>query len=415
MTRDARTRPGHHGRVKQRVASLTGLRAVAAAAVCATHAAFSTGKYTDDFPGHAWARLELGVPLFFALSGYLLFRPWVRVTTDGARAGSGAARHQPSVRRYAWHRFRRVLPAYWLVVTIVYLIGLIRHEPNPSGHGFVGYLRHLPLIQIYEFGYMRVGLTQTWSLCVEAAFYVVLPLIGWVMTVVVCRYAWHPGRLLAALAVLAAVSPAWDVVAPHVPNITARMWPPAYLWWFVGGMALTVLAPLVHSWPRWATPACLLVAGGSYLAACLAVAGPPTMIPLNVWQAVLKSALYLVFAVAVIAPLALPPTGLRRGLYDRVLGSRPMVWLGGISYEFFLVHLMVMEVLRSDVLRWPTFTGNVFVVFALTCVITVPLAWALRRATAFGDNGESGSDRGTGNREAVDGGGAHRRSGASVV
>ncbi|GAA4405095.1 acyltransferase family protein [Tsukamurella soli] len=394
--------------MKQRVASLTGLRAVAAAAVCATHAAFSTGRYTDDFAGHSWARLEVGVPLFFALSGYLLFRPWVAVLTSGSD-------RQPALRRYAWHRFRRVLPAYWLVVTLVYLIGLVRQESNPSGHGFVGYLRHLPLIQIYEFGYMRVGLTQTWSLCVEVAFYVVLPLIGWFLTVLVCRYRWRPARLLVALAVLAVVSPAWDAIAPHVPNITARMWPPAYLWWFLGGMALTVAEPLVRAWPRWATPSCLVAAMAAYLAACLAVAGPPTMIPQNVGQAVLKSALYVVFAVAVIAPLALPPAAARRGWYDRLLASRPLVWLGGISYEFFLVHLMVMEILLTNVLHWHVFTGNVVLAFVYTSVVTVPLAWALRRITAFGENGPGTPAIRGERREVTHERGAHRRSDSQVV
>ena len=51
--------------------------------MCLTHAAFSTGHYTDDFAGHLWARFEIGVPIFFALSGFLLFRPWVRLLEDG--------------------------------------------------------------------------------------------------------------------------------------------------------------------------------------------------------------------------------------------------------------------------------------------------------------------------------------------
>ena len=48
--------------------------------------------------------MEIGVPIFFVLSGFLLFRPWVRATAAG--------RDWPSVRRYAWHRVRRIMPAY---------------------------------------------------------------------------------------------------------------------------------------------------------------------------------------------------------------------------------------------------------------------------------------------------------------
>ncbi|MGL5444119.1 MAG: acyltransferase family protein, partial [[Mycobacterium] stephanolepidis] len=73
-----------------RVAALTGIRAVAATLVVATHAAYSTGNYVVDgvSPWRAYlhlmqARLEIGVPTFFVLSGFLLFLPWVRAAADG--------------------------------------------------------------------------------------------------------------------------------------------------------------------------------------------------------------------------------------------------------------------------------------------------------------------------------------------
>ncbi|MEC4614523.1 acyltransferase family protein [Tsukamurella tyrosinosolvens] len=363
--------------MQSRVAPLTGLRAVAAATVCLTHAAFSTGHYTDDFAGHLWARFEIGVPIFFALSGFLLFRPWVRLLEDGTG-------HQPDLRRYAWRRFRRVVPAYWVVVVAVYALGLVRHEPNPSGRGVDGLLRNLTFTQIYGFGHLRVGLTQAWSLAVEMAFYLVLPLIGWALTALLCRYRWRPARLLAGLAGVAAITPVWILIAPEIER-TARMWPPAYLWWFVGGMALTVAVPLVRRWPAWATPACLAVALTGFVVSALPViGGPPTMVPASQLEALVKSALYLLIAVALIAPLGLAPTA--RSPYHRMLGSRPMVWLGGISYEYFLVHLIVMDVLLLDVFDWRPFTGNIAVAFLATSVVTVVLAWALRAALPFGDD-----------------------------
>ena len=66
-----------------RVASLTGIRAVAALLVVATHAAYTTGKYTHGYAGLVYSRLEIGVPIFFVLSGFLLFRPWVRAVVTG--------------------------------------------------------------------------------------------------------------------------------------------------------------------------------------------------------------------------------------------------------------------------------------------------------------------------------------------
>ena len=80
-----------------RVASLTGVRALAALLVLGTHAAYTTGKYTHGFVGLVYSRMEIGVPIFFVLSGFLLFGPWVTAATTGAsapslaRIGSGAS------------------------------------------------------------------------------------------------------------------------------------------------------------------------------------------------------------------------------------------------------------------------------------------------------------------------------------
>ena len=158
-------------RTVDRTVSLTGLRAVAALLIVGTHAAYGTGQLADGYLGALYARLEVGVPIFFVLSGFLLFRPWVRAAAD--------ATPPPSLRRYVIHRLRRIVPAYLIVVLIAYVLYHFRDAgPNP-GHTWKGLLEHLTLTQIYEpvyFYVMHQGLTQTWSLTVEFAFYAMLPL-----------------------------------------------------------------------------------------------------------------------------------------------------------------------------------------------------------------------------------------------
>src|SRR5689334_14333354 len=119
----------------ERVASLTGIRAIAALLVMGTHAAYTTGKYTHGHIGLVYSRMEIGVPIFFVLSGFLLFAPWVKaVATDGA---------SPSLRRYAWHRVRRIMPAYVVTVLVAFAIYHWRTAgPNP-GHNMIGLLRNL--------------------------------------------------------------------------------------------------------------------------------------------------------------------------------------------------------------------------------------------------------------------------------
>ena len=96
-----------------------------------------------------------------------------------------------------------------------------------------------------------------------------------------------------------------------------------------------------------------------------------------VWEPLTKSLLYAAIATLVVAPLALGD----HGRYPRLLGSRPMVWLGEISYEIFLLHVVVMAVALGVVLDWPLFTGSLAVLYVVTLAITVPLAMLLRRLT----------------------------------
>jgi peptidoglycan/LPS O-acetylase OafA/YrhL len=107
------------------------------------------------------------------------------------------------------------------------------------------------------------------------------------------------------------------------------------------------------------------------------IAGAPTTSPAELREALFKAAFYAVIATLAVAPLALGD----HGVYAKFLESRPMVFLGEISYEIFLVHLVTMELVMVEVIRYPIYTGNIFVLFVATFVVTVPVAWLLHRFT----------------------------------
>ena len=359
-----------------RVDSLTGIRAVAALLVVLTHAAYTTGKYPQGYVGLVYSRMEIGVPIFFVLSGFLLFAPWVKAAASGGPP--------PSVRRYAWHRVRRIMPAYAVTVVAAYLLYHFRTAgPNP-GHTWEGLFRNLTLTQIYTdhylYSFLHQGLTQMWSLAVEVAFYVALPLLAYLLLVLLCRRRWRPGLLLAGLAGLAMVSPAWLVLV-HTTDFLpdgARLWLPGYLAWFVGGMVLAALQPLgVRAYAL----ACIPLAVVSYFIVSTPIAGEPTTSPAELREALFKIGFYAVIATLAVAPLALREEGERQGLYVRALASRPMVFLGEISYEIFLIHLITMELVMVEILRFPIYTGSVWLLFSVTLAVTVPLAWLLHRFT----------------------------------
>ena len=348
--------------------ALTGLRAVAALLVVATHAAFATGYLNHGYLGNVYARLEIGVAVFFVLSGFLLFGPWVR-----AAASAGAA---PSVRRYTRHRLRRIVPAYAVAVIAAFaLYTVFTPGPNP-GQTWYGLLRYLTFTQVYTDNYvvtlLHPGLSQMWSMAVEVAFYAVLPMLAYLLL----RRGWQPRRILLGLALLAAVTPAWLVLVTTtdiLPN-SAGMWLPAHLAWFVGGMTLAVLRSMGA---RCSAAVALPLAIALFLLVSTSVGGTLHG-PDPVSAPIVKSLLYAAVATLAVAPLALSGGG----WYARFLGSRPMVWLGEISYEIFLLHSMLMAVALHLVLDWTLFTGSMPGLIATTLALTIPAAWMLHRFTA---------------------------------
>jgi len=97
-----------------RLPALDAIRGAAAVAIVIYHAGIVTGFNVLSPIGALTARLSVGVPVFFALSGFLLYRPFVV-----ARRISGP---RVDIRRYYRRRLVRIVPAYWLVIACVVLI-----------------------------------------------------------------------------------------------------------------------------------------------------------------------------------------------------------------------------------------------------------------------------------------------------
>lgn len=347
--------------VRTRYPALDGIRAVAALAVVGTHAAFWTGRYDETTLGLLYARLDFGVALFFVLSGFLLFKPWV-IQPD------------VSVKRFFWHRALRILPAYWVTVIAVFLI--VPSEPG-KGEGANGLFRTLTLTQIYGGGLMHPDLTQMWSLATEVAFYLLLPVLGWAL---VRAGRGHPVRLLVGCGVLAAVTVVWYVVTRSaiVLDASAVYWLPAYLDWFAGGMALAVVVAAWESGRASAVLRSIAAAPGCcwVLAACLiAISATPVAGGATLGQSLTKNLLYLGAAVAIVAPCVLRP---ELTPSTRWIAAPVPRWIGRISYEVFLVHLVVIDgVMR--LMDYPLFTGSMLIVFLLTTTLSLLPAWLLFR------------------------------------
>ena len=244
----------------------------------------------------------------------------------------------------------------------------------------LGLLRNLTLTQIYTDGYLgkylHQGLTQMWSLAVEAAFYVALPPLAYLLLVLICRRRWQPKLLLGALVAMTLISPAWLILVhtDHWFPDGARLWLPTYLAWFLGGMMLAVWQAMgVRCYAFVAIPLAVI----SYFIVSTPIAGAPTTSPASLGEALVKTSFYAAIAVLALGPLALGD----HGWYAQLLATRPMVWLGEISYEIFLIHLVTMEFAMVYVVRDHVYTGSMLNLFIATLALTIPLAWLLHRFT----------------------------------
>ena len=346
--------------------TLDGYRALAALMVVVTHIAFATGLTAQGLLGHALARFDAGVPLFFVMSGFLLYRPWVRAAFE--------ARTRPDLGRYALRRAARILPLYWIVVAAT-LLFLPEIQPVAAGEWWI----HLLGLQIYRGDGAIEGLTQTWSLCTEIAFYVALPMLG---AVALGRRrrdlssAWRRQVILLTAMVVVAWAfvgvRAWTTLLPD----QAGWWLPGYLDWFAAGMLLAVVEVRrrLPSPPRLVrlvddvgadTATCLVIAVALFAIAVTPVGGAYDFKPTDPWAIVSKHLLYLAAASFLLLPGILHggrgwTRGLSRGVPHR---------LGLISYGIFLWHLMLLRMVMPALgIRY--FDGR----FVLVCVVAIPLA-----------------------------------------
>ncbi|MFT3901296.1 MAG: acyltransferase [Gordonia sp. (in: high G+C Gram-positive bacteria)] len=363
---------------------MEGMRAVAALGVLTTHVAFQTGAVVWPVAGPVLGRLDLAVALFFALSGFLLWQPHA-----AAAWGLGP---EPSLARYARHRFWRIWPAYLVVVVVVLTL-----LPEAKTSDPVVWLANLTLTQVFVPLSLTAGLTQMWSLSVEVLFYAVLPLLA--LLLVSLRGERARWRVLGVLGI-GAVGLLWGPIASLIPapdGVEAQNWLIGHLPWFVAGL---LLAELV-AWRSSGTPmppalqrfcalgekrgVMLAVVVVAYGLACTPLAGPVGMGELSAPRFATKILLGAIAAYAVLAPLALTDGPFR------FLASPVMTTLGRWSYGIFIWHVAVLSVVFGLFGIIP-FSGSFVLVWVITAVLSIGIGaasyafiedpvrrWAVRR------------------------------------
>jgi peptidoglycan/LPS O-acetylase OafA/YrhL len=362
--------PGH-----PRFPLLDSMRAIAVLCVVLTHTGFLSGLNEGSWFGDFTARLNVGVTIFFVISGFLIYRPFVNARMNGAPWTPLAT--------YAKRRFLRIVPAYWLALTVLAIgPGL----PDVlTGRWWVYY----GLLQAYDPSWFDKGIVNAWSLSTEVAFYALLPLYAWAAA----RLARGVRTELALLALLAGasmVARAFDVAAGrHAAFGTASTFQITIggtFLWFALGMGLAVVSAWMQGDPVARRPGIVafverrpwvpwLVAVGLFVVAAKGLGVERGRFATqSIAQNAGEHLLYAAVAFCLLLPAVFGENG--GGWPRRVLANRWLASLGLISYGVFLWHNKLAGMLSDDgVGDWlpigpfPTLT---LVVLA----VTVPIAAA---------------------------------------
>ena len=297
------------------------------------HAGFDSGFTFRHSLGDFTARGDIGVPIFFALSGFLLFRPFLIANLNNTAS--------PSATAFWWRRVLRIVPAYWLALTVC---AVVFHTKLGS---FTDAVWYYSLGQIYSNRHALGGLPQAWSLCTEISFYAIIPVYARLMR----RLAnGRPGGELAGIGVLCAVSFVYrGVLYAAQPSWTgtALFWLPAHLDYFGLGMAAAwlsaVRSPTVDASVKLIqrfTLALVVVAFAAFVAVAKLIDLPKGIASVPGAQAFERQGLYAIVALCLllVAVFAAP-----KNPVSWALGNPVMAWLGTLSYGIYLWHKSIVE------------------------------------------------------------------------
>jgi peptidoglycan/LPS O-acetylase OafA/YrhL len=308
-----------------RIRSLDGWRAVGVSLVLVSHAPFTAGfpeRYASVLERVADG--ELGVRIFFVLSGFLITYLLLE---------EAAAARAISLQRFYVRRALRILPIYFtylLVLGVLAALGLY-HDAWSSWLGALTFTRNL-------FGAGRSATVQLWSLAVEEQFYLVWP------TLVAAWALWRRPPLLVGVTVAAIilcpiVRATWLSFVPGGSFVNRLLGPQSALMYADSLCVGCLAAFLVRRNPAvprpLETPVLSIVALGCVAAGRVvqyqfaptswAVAFVPSVQALAI--------MFLIWASAFHRP----------GLMSRALNLRPVVLLGTLSYSIYVWQFMFVS------------------------------------------------------------------------
>ena len=353
----------------QYIPAIDGLRALAVIAVMFYHLGFSW------IPGGF-----LGVDLFFVISGYVI----TRMLLDSIAQSGGL-----DLRGFYLARLRRLLPALlFMLTTTVIAVGIwapdtIKRLLVDTPFALTGTINWWLVANEQDY-FESIGrpplLQHTWSLAVEAQFYLVWPLILYF----ILKKFGKKHIPVAALSIAAASGIALLLVSVSIDAANASKVSHVYFGTDTHSIGLFLGAALAVSWIPQNFRVEISRKGQNFIDG-IGVIGFIGILATFLFIDASNPAMYKIafplagiFGAAIIASIVHPASR-----FAPVLQNKVLLWIGERSYAIYLWHWVIFQVTRPTVdlagQAWALYSLRILIVFALADISLRYIELPIRR------------------------------------
>lgn len=307
---------------------IDGLRAIAILTVVGSH--ISLPGFSGGF---------VGVDIFFVISGYLIIN---QIAED-------IENKRFSILDFATRRTFRILPAFLLVMVVCLALSttiFMQAEPKDFAESFflsaIMFANHhfLSHTGYFDMAAVTKPLLHMWSLAVEEQFYLLAPLTLLGMTATTANMKPENRRrtwiaITFALGIVSFVACVMFTYPSIRPNVSFYIMPTRG-WEFILGGAVPAFAAVVRRLPAFVNKS-LAIAGAAAIVLAVLFFDSDMLYPFY-WVAV-----PVIGATSIIIAGLIEP----RNVVARVLATKPMVWIGLVSYPWYLWHWPLISFVRT--------------------------------------------------------------------